>query len=81
MRVRIRLYGLLTIGVNDPDHLVELTLPDGTDVGGMIESLSQTSPMFDPRSCFAMVGGGRVPLDRTLTDGEEVHLYPIFSGG
>lgn len=81
MQVRIKLYGSLTIGINDPDHLVELTLPDGTDVGGMIESLRQTSPMFDPRSCFAMVGGGRVPLDRTLADGEEVHLYPMFSGG
>jgi hypothetical protein len=81
MRIRVKLYGLLTIGVNDPDHLVALTVPDGTDVGGVIETLRQTSPMFDPRSCFAMVGGGRVPLDQTLTDGEEVHLYPMFSGG
>jgi molybdopterin converting factor small subunit len=81
MRVRIKLYGFLTIGVNDADHSVELTLPQGTDVEGMIESLGKTSPMFDPRSCFAMIDGGKVPLDRTLAEGDEVHLYPIFSGG
>jgi molybdopterin converting factor small subunit len=79
--VRVKLYGTLTIGVRHPDHLVELTLPEGTDLQGMIESLRHTSPMFDPRSCFAMVKGRRVPLDRTLVDGDEVHLYPIFSGG
>jgi hypothetical protein len=27
------------------------------------------------------VGGARVSLDRTLKDGEEVCLYPVFSGG
>jgi molybdopterin converting factor small subunit len=27
------------------------------------------------------VGGAGVSLDRTLKDGEEVCLYPVFSGG
>ena len=81
VRIRVKLYGLLTIGINDPDHLVEVTLPDGTDVAGLIESLRKTSPKLDPRACFAMLGGGRVPLDRTLQEGEVVHLYPIFGGG
>jgi hypothetical protein len=81
MRVRVRLHGLFTVGVSDPDSLIELTLPDGTDMAGVIEALRETSPMLDPRSCLAMVGGERVLLDRTLKDGEEVCLYPIFGGG
>jgi hypothetical protein len=81
MRVRVKLHGLFTVGVKDPDRRIELTLPDGTDVAGAIEALRETSPMLDPRSCLAMVGGERVLLDRTLKDGEEVCLYPIFGGG
>jgi molybdopterin converting factor small subunit len=81
MRVRVALHGLFKVGVDDPDGLIELTLPDGTDVAGVIEVLRETSPMLDPRACLAMVGGERVVLDRPLKDGEEVRLYPIFSGG
>jgi len=81
MRVRVALHGWLKVGVDDPDGLIELTLPDGTDVAGVIEALRETSPMLDPRACLAMVGGAQVPLDRTLEDGEEVGLYPTFSGG
>ena len=81
MRVQAKLHGMFKIGVQDPDGVVELTLPDQTDVAGLIEVLRETSPMLDPRACLVMIGGARVPLDRTLKDGEEVHLYPIFSGG
>ena len=81
MRVRVKLHGLFTVGVDDPDSLIELTVPDGTDVAGVIEVLRETSPMLDPRACLAAVGGAQVPLDRTLKDGEEVGLYPTFSGG
>lgn len=81
MQVRVKLHGLFTIGVDDPDGLVELALPDEMDVAGVIEALRETAPMLDPRSCLAMVGGAKVPLDRTLRDGEEVHLYSLFSGG
>lgn len=81
MRVRVTLHGWFKIGVEDPDGLIELTLPDGTDVAGVIEALCETSPLLDPRACLAMVGGVTVPLDRTLKDGEEVRLYPTFSGG
>jgi molybdopterin converting factor small subunit len=81
MRVRVILHGWLKVGVNDPDGLIELTLPDGTDVAGVIEALRETSTMLDPRACLAIVGGAQVPLDRILKDGEEVGLYPTFSGG
>jgi len=81
MRVRVTLHGWLKVGVDDPDGLIELILPDETDVAGVIEALRETSPLLDPRACLAMVGGASVPLDRTLKDGEEVRLYPTFSGG
>jgi molybdopterin converting factor small subunit len=37
--------------------------------------------MLDPQVCLATVGVAQVPLDRILKDGEEVGLYPTFSGG
>lgn len=81
MRVRVKLYAMFRIGVKDPDGVVELTLPDETDVAGVIETLREISPTLDPRACLAMIGGTSVPLDRTLNDGEELHLYPTFTGG
>lgn len=81
MQVRVRLHGMFRVGVDDPDGLVELSLPDEADVAGMIEILRETSPMLDPRACLVMISGAAVPLDRTLKDGDEVLLYPIFSGG
>ncbi len=81
MRVRAKLHGMFRVGVDDPDGLVELTLPDETDVAGMIEIVRETSPMLDPWACLVMINGATVPLDRALQDGDEVLLYPIFSGG
>jgi len=81
MQVRVTLHGWLKVGVEDPDGPVELTLPDGTDVAGVVEALCETSPMLDPRACLAIVSGAQVPSDRILKDGEEVGLYPTFSGG
>jgi len=72
---------MFKIGVKDPDGIVELTLPDETDVAGLLEALRETSPTLDPRACLVMIGGVRVPLEQTLEDGEEVHLYPVFTGG
>jgi len=37
MRVRAKLHAMFKIGVKDPDGVVELTLPDGTDVAGLEE--------------------------------------------
>ena len=75
------MHGLLAIRVDDPDGFVELTLPNGTDVAGVLQIFRETSSFFDPRSCLAIIGGQRVPLNRVLEDGEEVHLYHLFSGG
>jgi len=81
MRVRAKLHAMFRIGVKDPNGIVELTLPDGADVAGLLEALRETSPTLDPRACLVIIGGVTVSLDRTLNDGEEVNLYPIFTGG
>jgi molybdopterin converting factor small subunit len=73
---------MFKVGVDDPNGLIELALPEGTDVAGVIEVLREASPLLDPRACLVTVGGAQVPLlDRTLKDGDEVGLYPTFSGG
>ncbi len=81
MRVRAKLHAMFKIGVQDPDGVVELTLPDETDVAGLAEALRETSPTLDPRACLAMIGGAIVPLDQALRDGDEVHFYPTLTGG
>ena len=81
MRVRVKVYGLLVAAVDNPDRHIELRLPGGTDVAGAIDVLQQTSSLFDPRSCIPAVNGERVPFDHVLHDGDEVHLYHVFSGG
>jgi hypothetical protein len=81
MQIRVKTHGPLAIRVGDPDGFVELTLPDGTHVAGVLEIFRETSSFFDSRSCLAVIGGKRVSLNRVLEDGEEVHLYHLFSGG
>lgn len=81
MRVRAKLHAMFKIGVKDPDGVVELTLPDETDVAGLAETLRETSPTLDPRACLVIIGGAIVPLDQALRDGDEVHFYPTLTGG
>jgi hypothetical protein len=81
MRVRVKVYGLLIATVDNPDRLIELSLPKGTEVAGAIEALQETSSLFDPRACLAVIDGVRVPPGHVLRDGNELHLYHVFSGG
>ncbi len=81
MQVQVKVHGLLAIRVDDPDGFVELTLPDGTDVAGVLAVFRETSSFFDPRTCLALIDGERVELDRVLEQGEQVHLYHLFTGG
>jgi sulfur carrier protein ThiS len=81
MRVRVKVYGLLIAAVDDPDRLIELSLPSATDVAGAIKVLQDTSSLFDPRSCIAVIDGVKVPPDHILRNGDEVHLHHAFSGG
>ena len=81
MRIRIKVFGLLVAAVDNPERFIDLSLPTGTDVAGAIDRLQTTSSLFDPRSCLAVIDGVRVPQDHVLQDGDEVHLFHMFSGG
>ena len=81
MQIQVKVHGLLAIRVDDPDGLVSLTLPDGTDVAGVLAVFRESSSFFDPHSCLALIDGQRVGLERVLEDGEELRLYHLFSGG
>ena len=82
MRIRVVAHGLLTVAVEDPGGAIDLTVPDGSDVQQVLWILHDRSPVFDPRATpVAMIGGAQVALYRVLHDGEEVHLYPVLSGG
>jgi len=81
MRVRITAHGLLTAAVSDPDNTLELEVPEGTDIRGVIEILAERSPLFDLRASLAVVDGVRVRLERPLKEGEQVHLHLLFGGG
>jgi hypothetical protein len=81
MLVQIKVFGLLTAAVDDPDRLIELSLPHGTDVATALQVLQETSSLFDSRSCLAVIEGVKVPPEHVLSDGNEIHLYHLFSGG
>jgi molybdopterin converting factor small subunit len=82
MRIRVIVHGLLTVAVRDPDGVLELTVPEGSDIQAVLETLSERSPVFDPRAApIAVIDGVQVPLSRALQEGDEVRLYPIFGGG
>jgi sulfur carrier protein ThiS len=81
MQVQVKLHGLLVAGADSPDGWLEVTVPEGTDVAGVFEALGEISPMFDSRACLTLVDKIKVPLDWVLSDGDELHLYHLFSGG
>jgi hypothetical protein len=81
MRIWVTAHGLLTAAMSHPDNLLEVEVPDGTDIRGVVEILAARSPLFDPRSTLAVVDGVRVPLEQLLCDGEHVHLHLLFGGG
>jgi sulfur carrier protein ThiS len=81
MRVTVQVHALLTVAVDSPDGRIDVTVPEGTSIQALVETLSERSSFFDPRSCMAVMEGTPVPMERILRDGEQVHLYPLFGGG
>jgi molybdopterin converting factor small subunit len=83
MHVRVLVHGLLTAAVEDPDRWLDVALPAEADVEELVQALCQwlDSPLFDPRSCMATLGGTVVPMNHPLQEGDEVQLYHRFSGG
>jgi hypothetical protein len=81
MRIRVKLHGLLTAGMGDPGGLHKLDVAEGADVATVIEAFQERSALFDPRSILAVIENRKVPLSHVLLDGDELHLYHLFSGG
>jgi molybdopterin converting factor small subunit len=93
MRVQVCLHGWLRPGAGKPESLVasrpeaaaggkvEMELPEGSDIAGAIAVLQGAGALPDRRGYVVMVDGRRASSDRALHDGEEVHLYPMISGG
>jgi molybdopterin converting factor small subunit len=81
VRIRVKLHGLLTTGMDFPDGVVELAVLEGSDVAAVVDGFRERSALFDPRACLALVAGVKVPLDHVLQDGDRVDLYLPFGGG
>ena len=81
MRIGVVAHGMLTAAVREPGGEMQVDVPGGIDIKQLVEILSERSPLFDPRSCLAVMDGEKVPLDRMLAEGEQVHLHLIFGGG
>lgn len=83
IRVQVRVHGLLTAAMADPDAWVEVLLPPATSVANMIRALSERleSPLFDPRSCTATIDETITAMDHILEEGNRVEIYHLFSGG
>ena len=81
MRVQVFVHDMLTLAVSDPDGQVEMTVPEGTDIHGMVTLLSERSPLFDPRGLLAVMDHVQVPMSQVLHAGDQVHLYMVIGGG
>jgi len=55
----------------------ELTLPDGTDVGGMLLALGLESRLVGS----VTINKKRRPLDAPIAEGDHVAVIPAISGG
>ena len=81
MHVRVVLHGWYRVGLENPDGCLDVDVPEGTDIAGIAQTLRGRSPMLDAYASLVMIGGKKVEVNRVLVDGEEVHFYPVFSGG
>jgi len=81
VQIQVTVYGILVLAVPEPGGRIELAVPEGTDVQGVIEILQERSPLFEPRASLASMEGVQVPLDRVLRDGDHLQLYLMLGGG
>ena len=83
MRSTVQLHGLLVSATSDSEGQLQLALPDGMDIAGLIAFLEEelASSFFDPRALMATVDGTLAPLHQVLRDGDSVGLFHTFSGG
>ena len=81
MRVRVLLFAELREAAGKT--ALELELPEGSTVAGLLAALRQSHPALAGPLSRAKVAVGRriAPEDRRLLPGEEVALLPPVGGG
>jgi hypothetical protein len=81
MQIQVTVYGILTLAVPEPGGRIDLAVPQGTDVQGVIEILQERSPLFEPRASLASIEGVQIPLNHVLHEGDHLQLYLMLGGG
>ena len=62
MQIKVGLHGWCRIGVDGADGLLEVTVPEGSHVLELAETLRERAPMLDGRASLVTVDGERVDL-------------------
>ncbi len=81
MTIGIWLHGWLRAVSTGPEDQIELCLPDGSSVRQVAEALRAGCRLPERSAFITVVGGMRVLAEHVLHDGDQLHLYPISSGG
>ena len=74
MNIHVRLFATLREG---RDKTIELELPENSTVAEVIRHLSLARKDI----AILLVGGHDAPLEKILTDGDTVSLFPPVGGG
>ena len=76
IRVEINMHGNLRRFLPDGVSSIQLDLPDGTTVGGVVDQLRAENDIW-----LASIGNMVVPLSTELRNGDELDLFPVLEGG
>jgi molybdopterin converting factor small subunit len=81
MRIRFSLFARMKLDAGA--SALELEVPDGARLGEALELFYEKHPALREHrgSCLVAVGLDYAPLDRALTEGDEVLLIPPVQGG
>lgn len=77
----------LTISMFDASRRAEVTLPDGTSVGALMEQCSQRWSLPASTFVFRLLGSDELLLESEslrqagVPDGAQLQIYPILEGG
>jgi molybdopterin converting factor small subunit len=81
MLVRVKLHGWLKTRLRDSSVSLEMDMPEGSDIAGLIDLLRESSSLPERRAVVAVIDRVRATHDRPLQDGDKVHFYQMVSGG
>jgi molybdopterin converting factor small subunit len=81
MRVTVRLFARLRDLAGTPALVLDLV--EGSTVGAAFDAVVQLHPALGPHRAIvtAACNAAHTGFDRALSEGDEVALFPPFSGG